>query len=556
MKTFLWLIMPLLLTQNLAAESVKNGIVFSEAGKFAGWPANEGFWMWDNEVLVGFEVSKFVDDPTTHNVDRDAPKRIVFARSMDGGETWKKEEHPEIAPPSYLEDPSRHVQTHPGLKEPVPCPGGIDFTHPDFAMKMRGSIFYTSTNRGKSWQGPYEFPNFGQELLMARTRYIVRDKDTCQFFISSSAASAAAERGRTFMSETRDGGKTFEFVAWIAPDPYELLAEEDRKQPSFSIMPTLAELPDGTMLAGMRQRAHRKKWIDIFASHDNGRSWQFLSDLGRGSANPVALVHLGGERVAGVYGWRDSPFGLRAQISEDGGKTWSPQIVLRDDGFEWDLGYVQAGLRPDGKILAVYYYTTPELKEQHIACTIWDVPAANDASLKANTTSHWKFDRHGTLQAGVGLQNAGLGVLLGAQHPAVNLDQEDFKITGRFIATENDGPNQTIIDNIHGLGGYSVYLGRADRSYQGQLAFSMNGPGQDDDITALSDRRLDDNEWHDFEIIVAEKKVKMVVDGKLQSQLANCGSGTTASAPDGISAFIGHGFKGQIDEVAIQRGSF
>lgn len=549
------LLMLALALPTACAEEVKNGIVFSELGMFAGWPANEGFWMWGDEVLVGFEVAKFVDDPDTHNVDRDSPKRIVFARSKDGGETWTKEEHPEIAPPSYLENPSQHVQTHPGLKEPVPCPGGIDFSHPDFAMKLRGGIFYTSTDRGHSWQGPYQLPDFGQELLMARTRYIVRDKDTCQIFVSSSDAKTAAERGRTFMAETRDGGKTFEFVAWVAPDTYDLLAEDERDKPSFSIMPTVAELSDGTMLAGMRQRANRKKWIDIYASNDNGRSWNFMSDLGKGSANPVALVNVGDDRIVGVYGWRDSPFGVRAQISEDGGKTWSPQIVLRDDAYEWDLGYVQAGLRPDGKILAVYYYTTPEMKEQHIASTIWEVPAKDDPRLQPNATSYrWQADGDKNLTA----ENEGSpkGILLGAQNPAINHEQHDFKISGKFTVPTNDGPNRTIIENIHGLGGYSVIVGAKDRSYHGQLVFNMNGPNPGDDISARSDTRVDDNKPHVFEIVVKDNNVRMMIDGEQQSQTAQCGPGTTASAPDGISAFIGRGFTGQIDELAIQRGSF
>lgn len=360
------------------AQDTRHGIIYSDPVMFAGWPANEGFWMWGDEVLVGFEVAKFIDDPEGHNVDRDAPKQILFARSLDGGETWETEELPEIAPPTYLEKPWLHVQTHPGLKKPVPCPGGIDFTHPDFTMKLRGGIFYTSYDRGRHWDGPYQLPDMGQELLMARTRYIVRDKNTCQIFVSASPASPEAERGRTFMAETRDGGKTFEFISWLAPDNYDLLKENERDRPSFSIMPTTAELADGTILAGLRQRANRRKWVDIYASQDNGRNWSFVSEMGQGSSNPVALVNLGNDRIAGVFGWRDEPFGVRAQISNDGGETWSEKIVLRDDGYEWDLGYVQAGLRPDGKILAVYYYTTPEIKEQHIAWTIWDVPAAEN----------------------------------------------------------------------------------------------------------------------------------------------------------------------------------
>ncbi|MCX6883610.1 MAG: hypothetical protein NTX27_01060, partial [Verrucomicrobia bacterium] len=38
-----------------ATGSMRNVIVASEAGKFCGWPANNGVWRWDGgrEILVG-----------------------------------------------------------------------------------------------------------------------------------------------------------------------------------------------------------------------------------------------------------------------------------------------------------------------------------------------------------------------------------------------------------------------------------------------------------------------------------------------------------------------
>ena len=36
------------------------------------------------------------------------------------------------------------------------------------------------------------------------------------------------------------------------------------------------------------------------------------------------------------------------------------------------MGYCRMVERPDGKIVTIYYYNTPERTEQHIAATIWD----------------------------------------------------------------------------------------------------------------------------------------------------------------------------------------
>ena len=46
--------------------------------------------------------------------------------------------------------------------------------------------------------------------------------------------------------------------------------------------------------------------------------------------------------------------------------------MLRDDGRTWDLGYPRMVQRPDGKLVTIYYFTTSENPEQHIAATIWD----------------------------------------------------------------------------------------------------------------------------------------------------------------------------------------
>ena len=52
---------------------------------------------------------------------------------------------------------------------------------------------------------------------------------------------------------------------------------------------------------------------------------------------------------------------------------WGDEIHLRDDGRNWDFGYTRTIQRTDGKLVTLYYYTTIENSEQHIAATIWTV---------------------------------------------------------------------------------------------------------------------------------------------------------------------------------------
>jgi len=49
--------------------------------------------------------------------------------------------------------------------------------------------------------------------------------------------------------------------------------------------------------------------------------------------------------------------------------------VLRDDARKYDIGYCRSIVRADGRIVTLYYYTTVQRPENHIAATIWSPPA-------------------------------------------------------------------------------------------------------------------------------------------------------------------------------------
>ena len=92
------------------------------------------------------------------------------------------------------------------------------------------------------------------------------------------------------------------------------------------------------------------------------------------AGNPPHLVKLQDGRLALTYGYRHAPYGIRAKISSDGGKTWSDEIILRDDGDSWDLGYPRTIQRIDGKMVTVYYFNDKSDKIRHIAATLWELP--------------------------------------------------------------------------------------------------------------------------------------------------------------------------------------
>ena len=112
---------------------IRHGVVYQALGRFCGWPANTGIWSWGDEILVGFTLGAYKEHLKGHSIDDDKPSETVLARSPDGGESWNLEK-----PEGLISGEEIH---------PIPCAGGINFTHPDFAMTCRGTRFYVSYDR-------------------------------------------------------------------------------------------------------------------------------------------------------------------------------------------------------------------------------------------------------------------------------------------------------------------------------------------------------------------------------------------------------------------------
>jgi len=337
--------------------ATKTVVVYQEPGRFGGWPANNGMWSWGNEVLVGFSLGYFKNTERGHAIDPAKPSVLRFARSLDGGETWRIEE------PQFLTADGRE-------REPGESPGGFDFTHPDSAVALRMvsssrgySRFYYSSDRGKNWQGPYKLPSYDRTGIAARTDYLVNGKHDLTAFIT--AHKVNGREGRVFAVRTTDSGKTWNFVSWIGPEPN-----------GFSIMPSSVRLSKSRILTTLRRKEGDQHWIDAWVPDDDSATWRFLNrpvaSTGGSVGNPPSLIKLKDGRLSLIYGYRSAPYGVRARLSSDQGLTWSEETVLRSDGGCWDLGYVRSVQRPDGRIVAVYYFNDARDKERYIAATIWD----------------------------------------------------------------------------------------------------------------------------------------------------------------------------------------
>ncbi len=343
--------------------------VYSEPGRFAGWPANHGIWAWSDEILVGFSRGYAKDNGADYHIDPDRPEDFLLARSKDGGATWSIEQP---APPGALAGTQgmRHGAMPPGIPEERPSPlrEPIDFTHPHLALALHmvdhrkgASCFYYSYNRGKSWHGPHGLPIFGRQGVMGRTDYIVEGRRACLLVLT--ATKSDGTEGRPFSARTTDGGLTWQFLAFIGPEPR-----------GYAVMPSTVRVSATELVTTVRCRDFPRRWIDAYVSPDNGQSWLFLAtpapDTGQG--NPPCLVRLTDGRLCLTYGYRNLPSAIHARLSTDKGKTWTDPFIVRGNGGSQDIGYPRSVVRPDGKIVTVYAFHDRTSSVRDIEAAIWD----------------------------------------------------------------------------------------------------------------------------------------------------------------------------------------
>ncbi len=349
-----------------AAPDVEHVTVWREKGRYGGWPANHGIWNWGDEILVGFTAGVLkTGDPNRHPIDRSAGEQHVLSRSLDGGRTWALEVPATLQPPPR---PERRAVTGEPLRLPTvqTLSAPLDFTSPGLALTFRashgtpGAWMYVGRDRGRQWSGPYQIPAFDTPGLDPRTDHLVVGPRELLVFIT--ALKTNGREGRPLTLRTRDGGLTWERLGWIGP-------ESD----GYRIMPSTVSLGGGHLYTAIRRNDGTQHHVEGYRSRDAGLTWTsagiVVADTGRG--NPASLLRLATGGLCCVYGLRAAPFSICVVTSDDAGVTWSSPRTLREGAADWDLGYPRSVIRPDGRIVSVYYFNDQSGPERYIAATVW-----------------------------------------------------------------------------------------------------------------------------------------------------------------------------------------
>ena len=340
------------------------GIVYRNERSYCG-PINMVILLTNGDLVVVFREALW-RGYSTHG---DPTTRTSMVRSTDGGETW----HSQVTPHTYagngcvigqIADGSLIVNNFRWIFAPLEEGEerfrGYDGYREDerMSLAMVNEGVYTAMSRddGYTWEPARML------LERAGTAGRVIDLDDGSILMPVNGRTDGG-LGGAWVQRSTDGGETWERHGVVAPVLPGLTFSEMRVLP----------LGGGRVLAGMRTRE-----ANFYVSHseDAGGTWSAPVETPiycRGGS-PFDLIMLDDGRVLATYGHRREPYGIRACLSEDGGRTWDVdnEFVLRDDGLDRDMGYPSSVQLPDGSILTTYYWHHED-QIRHIQSVRWSV---------------------------------------------------------------------------------------------------------------------------------------------------------------------------------------
>jgi len=353
---------------------VDHAVVYRREDEFTGWPHTMGYWNFGDGELLQQVTSIKTDygnaDAISHdNIGRGAGPggvKSVDLRSKDWGVTWDGA-HPVIDMMKKI-DPKLAAAPTMGALQPIDfldrntiiANSGAGFGTPDGRTDVR-----VSRNRGKSWSPPIAVPKDGLHSISGMNSVLVRPDGTALIWLMEVDKDGWNRHPCVYALPPR--GTDFHFLSFITPkhDPFGNADGDYKSTFRFGghrwFYPRGYLLPSGRMLCVLRSQRDPRgdMWTEVYASDDGGRTWGFLSRV-NDFGSPGSLVQMPDGRLVMVYGYRLMPSGIRARVSTDQGRTWGPELIVRDDGGSWDLGYPNAWALPDGRVGVIYYFNSKD----------------------------------------------------------------------------------------------------------------------------------------------------------------------------------------------------
>lgn len=334
----------------------------------------------DGEIIVAFRRAPgrriFGEKNYTHT---DANSYLVLVRSHDGKE-WTKE--PELIyahPFGGSQDPcllqlkdNTLICTSYGWV-PVGRDAASDPAKPvaragDFVFL--GGYILRSNDGGKSWKGPVYPPTLPSETFFSATGdplpaynrgALYESLNGRILWVVAGSDPPAREKTSVHLIVSDDKGLSWKYMSKVATDDKATFNET-----------SVYETPKGDIVAFMRT-ANLDDQACIARSHNGGKSFEPWEKMGF-QGHPLNALRLPDNRVLLTYGYRHIPYGIRARILDQECTNYksAPEIILRDDGGNSDIGYTWPVMIDEKHVLVTYYFNKNDSTRQ-IAGTILEI---------------------------------------------------------------------------------------------------------------------------------------------------------------------------------------
>jgi hypothetical protein len=321
---------------------------------------------------------------------------VLLQRSLDGGETWPEELNVVIWDEAAPLEERRQSLFQEGRRRQeldMTRPGAAFFFGRSWCGEERPDGSHSvvcfalrSADKGQTWENVPTIirPPAHLKSVFKDNHPVVRMPDGS--FLGAMTGGGGKAPGQVLLYGSDDDGVMWNYVAEIARDP------TGDGRPTYA---GLVLLPGGRLLCFVLQLGGRGHFIGMNHSDDGGYSWSELQPIVRWGYSPWRArlqrkaygvreqaygdgawktrrdwpwkhyrspwpLLLEDGRVLVLFARRKPPFGIGGVVSEDQGRTWSQEFVIRDDGSTRDIGYPVATELEDGRIFTAYYFTVED----------------------------------------------------------------------------------------------------------------------------------------------------------------------------------------------------
>lgn len=223
---------------------------------------------------------------------------------------------------------------------------------------LRGAAVLWGTSAPLRWEKDARHVTGDERELRATSSAVLETRDKT-LLMPTYGRSRRWTADRAFVLRSTDAGATWGDEITMAADPEGKIDMQE---------PTITQTRGGDIVALLRT-ANAEDHLYTVRSADDGKTWS-APERTPLIGHPADLMVLPDGRVFAVFGYRHKPFGVRACVSDEHGRTWDADrvMVIADRGDHHDLGYPSVCLTGDEHVLIAYYMNGPDTRDRWIEC--------------------------------------------------------------------------------------------------------------------------------------------------------------------------------------------